>query len=365
MKNLLGILAIAWGALWLPATSMADSIDPSSYSATLAVGESTTIRKTVTVEESITSGILDVMFLIDTSGSMGGEIAAAKTAAGAVLTGLAGFGNLAAGVGYYDEPGPGPGFPPAIVSDLSTTADATIFSGITLGMGGGGGDFPEEGIRSVTELADGASWRPGSTRFIVALGDATFKESDGFTLAGAQTALDDKNITFLGIDYGFMTRDDFGGIDPTVLADATGGSIISASGLNIDDLVADITAGITAAFAEYTEVTVDDLGAGLPGVGVAVTCVSADTGTCAGDTATGMYDRSVARTFEFDVTFTGAEEGTHVFDTLALVDGGVVATEADRIIVGDGTVPSVPEPGTLALMSLGLFGIGFMRRRVS
>jgi hypothetical protein len=363
MKNLAKILLIPAIALLAPHLAMADSIDPATFEEALDAGESVTIRKTVVVEEGTTSAVLDVMFLIDTSGSMGGEIEAAKAAAADILAGLGAFGDLSAGVGYYDEPGPGPGWPPAIVSDLSSTADDTIFDGITLGMGGGGGDFPEEGIRSVTELSDGASWSPGSNRFIIALGDATFKESDGFTLAGALAAMDDKDITFIGLDFGFMTRDEFGGIDPTVLADATGGAIYTAS-TDPATIVAAILDSITASFLTYSTVGVSDLGNGLPGVAVSTACVSADGSECSGDTAIGSWDRSVARTFEFDVTFTALTEGTHSFDTYALVDRGIVATEADIIRVGEG-VATVPEPGTLALFGAGLLGMGLMRRRRS
>ncbi len=334
--------------------AFADSISPNSYSATLGLGESVTITKTVTVDE-ITTGVLDVMFLIDTSGSMGSEIDAAKAAAGDILTGLSGFGNVATGVGYYSEPGS-----EGVYHDLTTdtaTGQADINS-IYLNQGGNGGDFPEEGINAVYQAASDASWRPGSSRFIIALGDATFKESDGVTQAMAQAALDGNDVTFIGIDYGYMTMSSYGGIDPTLFADATGGSIIASSGLSTADLVADILAGLTAAFEEYSEVTVSDLLGGMPGVSVTVACVSADGAACSGDTATGSYDRSESRDFVFDVTFTGLEEGTHVFDTYGLVDGGIVATENDII-----TVAAVPEPGTVFLLGAGLVGMFASRRK--
>ena len=76
----------------LGGTAFADTIDPTSFSADIAVGESVTIRKTVVIEEGTADASIDVMFLIDTTGSMGGAIDAAKLAAADILTGLAGSG---------------------------------------------------------------------------------------------------------------------------------------------------------------------------------------------------------------------------------------------------------------------------------
>ena len=352
MKKLICLAAIGVGA-WLPTFAMADTIDPTSYADTLGVGESVTITKTVTVEKTTSTALLDVMFIFDTTGSMGSYISAAKAKAADILTSLSGFGDLASGTGYYADP-----HFDGVHTDL-TTNDATTIAGINdfyACYGDCGGDYPEKGYAAISDAAMNASWRPGSNRFIIALGDASFKTPP--TSAETITALNDAGVTFLGVAF---TSGFTGSAQP--IADATGGDVYSASASG-DSIATAITDGITTSLSTYSEVTVDDLGGGMPGVDVSVTCVTADTGTCVGDTAVGSYDRSVARTFTYDVTFTGLAAGDYSFPTHALVDGGIVASEADRITVGGGGT-TVPAPGTLALLGLGLLGVGAVRRRAA
>ncbi|SIO24520.1 VPLPA-CTERM protein sorting domain-containing protein [Rhodovulum sp. ES.010] len=343
----------------------ADSISPASYSDTLSVGESVTIEKTVVVEESASSALLDVHFLFDTSGSMGGAIGAAKTDAGAILTGLSGFGgDLAVGVGAFSEGANLTNAAPGNVvnQDLTTSAATaqSAINAITLGNPDGGGDFPERGQDAVKLAADNVSWRPGSNRFIVALGDASWK-NDLTTDAQAIAALDAANVSLIGLRFSNFSASDPDSDDTTFTQSVEDlGGTSFATGTGTGDVVDSIIAGITASFAEYEKVTVDDLGNGLPFIDVSVVCTSADVGSCVGDTAEGSYDRSVARSFTFDVTFTRLAAGEASFDTYGLVDGGIVATEADRFT--DGTDGVIPLPASGLLLLSGVGALAFRRR---
>jgi hypothetical protein len=337
--------AVAVGALGILASgAYADTISPTSYSATLGVGESVTITKTVVVtREPPTTALVDIMFVFDTTGSMGGAIDGAKASATSVLNTIAAtYGNTFSGAGQYDDPGS------SIVAPLSNSIAATQAGINTLFAcyGSCGGDFPEVGYDGIAKAASDTPWRAGSNRFIVAFGDASFKDGAD-NAASTATALSSANVDLFGVSFGSAFDSEITGL---------GGSVFTSS-TSPDDIAAAILAGVSAGFSTYKTVTVGDLGGGLPEIAVSAVCTSADTGACVGADAVGTYDRSVERTFTFDYTFTRVAAGDKDFDTYALVDRGIVATERDSF--------KTPEPATLVLMGVSLLGLGASRRRRS
>lgn len=329
----------------LLASASADSISPETFSATLAVGESVTITKTVTVSAGTpTSSKVDVYFLMDETGSMGGPISTVKAAAASILASTAGLGDVAFAVGGYRDQGDA--FAYRLLTDITSDTTA-VQTGINTWSASGGGDIPEANLFALEQAATTTSWRSGSERILIWFGDAPGHDPRlGSTEASATAALVGAGIAVQAVSTG-------GNLDSTGQATrisaATGGAYFSS--VSTSSLVATITAAISTAVASYTTVGLD-----LSGVPAGVTVTSSPA-------YTGSYDRSIDRNFDFEVTFTGVTEGTYDFDIYGTVDRGRVATEKDSITVG-GTGRKVPDGGsTVVLLGGALAALGLAKRK--
>lgn len=324
----------------------ADSIDPDSYSDVLEVGESVTIDKTVTISAGRPdTAKVDIFFLADETGSMAGEIADVEAAAAAILAGTASLGDVTWGVGGYRD------IFDAYVYDEKTdltAVQADVQTAINSWAASGGGDFAEANLAALEDVATDTMWRDDSTRIIVWFGDAPGHDPrDGSTEVSALAALAAEGVIVHALDAGSL--DSTG--QATRIADATGGTYGSL-GVGTDDVTAAIIAAIDSSFAEYSTVSLD--------VGPGADCVDVEIAPAS---IVGDYDRSVERTFEFDVTFTGTSPGGCSFDINALVDGGFVAAESDSFKVTDGGPAPIPLPASFPLLLGALFAGRFISSR--
>jgi Ca2+-binding RTX toxin-like protein/lysophospholipase L1-like esterase len=180
----------------------------------------------------IGGGDVDVVFVVDTTGSMGDDIAAVQSFATDVVNQLTQ--NFAtyrcALVTYRDHPswtGDLTDYPSRV--DLDFTDDpAAIVSAISTIQLGDGGDTPES-VYSGLKAGIGLSWRPGVKKIVLQLGDAPPHDPEPVTnytandVVEAALAVDPAEVFVLNVSSG--------GVAPPELVDIanrTGGAVFSA-----------------------------------------------------------------------------------------------------------------------------------------
>jgi Mg-chelatase subunit ChlD len=182
----------------------------------------------------------DLVFIFDTTGSMGGSIANAKAQA----TDLANLwlststnGRIAL-VEFRDQDD---AFVARIVSPL--TSDAEDFqTAVNQLVAGGGGDTPEAQLSGVMTALDGLDWQPGATKVGIVITDALGKDPEpitGYTRAqAAQRALEIDPVAIYGVNVSTLQSvTDW----MAPMAEATAGEVaVLGQGQTLSELLGDV-----------------------------------------------------------------------------------------------------------------------------
>jgi hypothetical protein len=250
---LFAALALGAGALiaLTPAVAAAGpGVTPASVNLTLGPGKSADVAKHV--ETAPVPPNPDIVFLADTTGSMGGAIANVRTNAASIMSQLATAQPSAQfGVAEYKDL-TADAAPFTVRQDL-TTNQAAVQTGIDQWNADGGGDFPEDGINALYNLANGAvHFRTGGTRIVVMFGDAPSHDpSGGHSLADTVAALQAAKIKVVAVDVDDLND----GGQAQAITDPTGGVYLQAP--TPEQVSAKILEGIQAIKVKVTPQPVD------------------------------------------------------------------------------------------------------------
>lgn len=138
-----------------------------------------------TVTCRLDTGAVDIVFVIDSSGSMGGTISNVRAAVGGLISALdaAGYDYMLGGITYadgrniWDFDGGTPG--------NQMTNNAALFTGgVWLGGVGasGGADGPEQSLDAIADAISDYEWRPEALHIVIGFTDASYCQiGDGCT----------------------------------------------------------------------------------------------------------------------------------------------------------------------------------------
>lgn len=229
-----GALALTGGA------AVADpGVTPGSHSDALAPGDSVVITKTV--ETPPIPPNPDIVFLADTTGSMGPAIANVESNAASILSQIETAQPTAefAVAEYKDDGADGAGSHFILgqqLTDDTTDVQSAINDWSPVG---GGGDTPEDWIGALGTVPSEIDFRPDGTPIVVMFGDAPSHDpSAGFTLASATSALQAAGVQVIAIP---VTGIGGSGLDAsgqaTAVTSDTGGSIAPADPDQVADTI--------------------------------------------------------------------------------------------------------------------------------
>src|SRR5262245_58824085 len=223
------------------ATEAAPGVDPTSVTLDPDPGECRTVKKVVSTP--VVPPQPDIVFLADTTGSMGSALANVKANIGTIMsTILLAQPTAAFGAAQYKDVGD------SIVYQLGqalTTNTANVTTAVNAWSAGGGGDDPAAQLNPLHHRRVDAAvgYRTGGTRIVVWFGDQPGHDpSLGNTLLSVKAELVAANIRVVAVSVGDDLLDSSG--QATSLTGATAGVLLHSP--STDGLSAAILAGIQA-----------------------------------------------------------------------------------------------------------------------
>ncbi|MBW3644476.1 MAG: VWA domain-containing protein [Actinobacteria bacterium] len=322
------LLAVGLIATGAPANAHGGTVgvDPSTVDATVAPGNSIEVPKVVHTAEVPPRP--DIVFLADTTGSMGPALANVKANLNNIINSVrASQPQAQFGVAEYRDFNCTDPFASRL-NQAVTADDTAVVAAVNALATGNGCDTPEAQVNALFELATvpAVGFRTDSTRIIAWFGDASGHDpSGGHSLADAIAALQAAGIRVVAVDVDTASGD---GLDATgqatAVTSATGGVLLSGG----DDVSAAILAAINAIEVEVTPQL------GTCDTDLMVTFDPVSSTVTSGDDA--LFDETIA-------VAAGAAEGSTLNCTVNwLIDG-------NQVTLADGVTPDPAFVQTIAI----------------
>jgi Bacterial Ig-like domain (group 2) len=206
-------------------------------------------RRPFTVTTSEGAIGIDLVFIQDLSGSMGGAITGVRNSVISFADQLASRGlDIRLGSVGYSGPSLIPSTPAGSISEYlgpvqDLTDPATFQTHVTdQWVASGGGDAPENGLEAVEYAHQNLSWRPGATRVMILITDISLHWSGSICGCSDQTIesiaelIGGSTVVHAVAPADPFTRTYSGGLDPWLLAEATGGAQLALGAGGVVDL---------------------------------------------------------------------------------------------------------------------------------
>ncbi len=387
MSRLHGYKLVAVGgfcaaaAAFCPGQAMAGSISPSIFNASIALGDTVKVVKTIVTDAG--GGLVDFLFLADNTGSMGGVIGNVQSVANQLVTNLSATysGAQFAVARYFGDPSEsGETFNSSYdVLQKSTPLTPLAVAGINSWSAGGGGDTPEanfyalqQGVKNGATTCPGlgsntgfcgtsgetVDWRSGARKVVLWFGDQPSHQQT-VTLDNIKSILGTEKVALVALNSGPGTS----GIDESFTDGGQAGdqastltNFLGTNGALINNFasvsIGSILSTVETAVGSVTStqnISLDVVGGVPAGLDISFACTS----------PSGCNNVTGGDSREITMAIKGLTAGDYNFAVEA--PGVAGAIEQDHIIVRDGE--HVPGPLPLLGASAAFAWSRQLRRR--